>query len=180
MRVKIIHFTRDMREGLVYEKPCDSFNYNFMRFLATSFRNGSVVANVIDTTNTARAIGYTGTLNIAATAGVTTYGLRVGTNGIASAPGDYNLGALVSHGIGDGLLAYGGVIISDPSVVGNVVTMSIKRSFINGGSTDITMRELDLVSNTSYNVEFLRDSVADQVIPSMQGITVEVVIRITV
>jgi hypothetical protein len=151
-----------------------------MRYLATSFK-AAVVENVIDTTNVARAIAYGGILNSAAVSGVATYGLRVGTVGTVSAPTDYNLGGLVSHGVGNGLLAYGGMTIMDPSVAGSVIDFHIKRTFINGGSTDISLRELDLVSNTGgYNVEFLRDAFTEQIVPALDGITIDVVIRVTV
>jgi hypothetical protein len=180
MHFEIAHVDNRGQIKSVFQKSCDSFNYNFMRYLAASFK-GAVSENVIDTTNVSRAISYAGILNILAIAGVTAYGLRVGTVGTASAPSDYNLGGLIATGIGNGLLAYGGVTVPDPLVVGDVIDLHIKRTFINGGSTDITIRELDLVSNTGgYNVEFLRDAFADQIIPALDGITVDVVIRVTV
>jgi hypothetical protein len=151
-----------------------------MRYLGASFK-GAVVENVIDTGNVSRAISYAGILNILALAGVSTYGLRVGTDGTASSPSDYNLGEIASEGIGDGLLAYGSVSIPDVDVVGSVISLHIKRTFINGGSTNIALRELDLVSNTGgYNVEFLRDSFPDQIVPALDGISIDVVLQVTV
>jgi len=151
-----------------------------MRYLGESFK-GAVVENVIDTGNVSRAISYAGVLNALAAAGISTYGIRVGTDGTASAPSDYNLGGIIPHGMGDGLLAYGGVSIPDPDVVGNIISLHIKRIFINGGSTDITLRELDLVSNTGgYDVEFLRDAFEGQVVPALDGIAIDVVIQVTV
>lgn len=180
MHFEISHFDCLGRIQFVFRRSCDSFNYNFMRYLGASFK-GAVVENVIDTGNVSRAISYAGVLNALAAAGISTYGLRVGTDGTASVPSDHNLGGIVSHGLGNGLLAYGGVSILDPEVSGSVISFHIKRTFINGGSTDITIRELDLVSNTGgYNVEFLRDSFADQIIPALDGIKVDVVIQVTV
>jgi hypothetical protein len=180
MWFELSHLNRNGEVKSVFRKSCDSFNYNFMRYFAASFK-AAVVENVIDTTNVSRAIAYGGILNSLAASGASTYGLRLGTVGTASVPADYNLGGLISHGVGDGLLAYGGVTITDPSVAGNVIDLHIKRTFINGGTTDITLRELDLVSNTGgYNVEFLRDAFPDQIVPALEGITVDVVIRVTV
>jgi hypothetical protein len=180
MHFEMTHLDRNGKTKFVFQKSCDSFNYNFMRYLGASFK-AAVVENVIDTGNVSRAVSYAGILNTLALPGVTTYGLRVGTVGTASAPADYNLGGLISHGVGDGMLAYGGVSIPDPDIVGSVISLHAKRTFINGGSTDITLRELDLVSNTGgFNVEFLRDAFADQVIPALDGITVDVVMQVTV
>jgi hypothetical protein len=138
------------------------------------------VVNVIDITNTARSISYAGIGNVIVAPGVTTSGIRVGTVGVLSSPGDYTLGAIIGTGVGDNLLVYGGVGSPTIETVGNTVTMHVRRSFINAGAVDITMRELDLVMNTSYNVQVLRDAVADQVIPALDGILIDIGIQITV
>jgi len=181
MKFKIAHFGgKKGRNEIEFEKSCDSFNYNFMRYLANSFANSALV-NVIDTGNVSRAISYAGICNILAPAGNTVYGIRVGTSGTAAAPGDYTLGGLISTGIGDGLLAYGGVTVLVPEIEGNIIKMHLKRTFINGGTVAITMRELDVVSSTGgYNVQMLRDAFADQVIPPMDGVSVDIIIQVTV
>lgn len=179
MEIEITHFDRAGRVKSKYRQACDSFNYNFLRWLACSVA-GSAVVNVIDTTNTARSISYAGIGNVIVSPGVTTSGIRVGTSGVASAPGDYTLGAMIGAGVGDNILVYGGIGNPTVETVGNTVTMHVKRSFINAGAVDITMRELDLVMNTSYNVQVLRDAVADQIIPSLDGILIDIGIQITV
>jgi hypothetical protein len=180
MDVVLNHLDKEGNVKSTFSKPCDSFNYNFMRYIANSF-GAAALFNVIDTGNVSRAISHAGLLNIITASGVTTTGIRLGTNGTTSTPADYNLGALIANGLGDGVLAYGGVIAPTVDVVGNVIRLHIKRTFINAGATGITVRELDLVSSAGgFNVQYLRDSIPDQVIPSLDGVAVEIIIQVTV
>lgn len=180
MDLVLDHLDKDGNVKSTFTKPCDSFNYNFMRYLCNSF-GAAAVFSVIDTGNVSRAISHGGTLNIITASGVTTTGIRLGTTGTTAAPADYNLLALIANGMGDGLLAYGGVISPMVDVVGNTIRLHIKRIFINAGATAITVRELDLVSNVGgFNVEYLRDNIPDQVIPSLDGVAVEIIIQVTV
>jgi len=180
MDLVLEHLDKDGNVQSTFSKPCDSFNYNFMRYIANSF-GAAALFNVIDTGNVSRAINHAGILNIITASGVATNGIRLGTTGTTAAPADYNLLALIANGLGDGLLAYGGVIAPTVDVVGNTIRLHIKRTFINAGSVAITVRELDLVSNTGgFNVEYLRDNIPDQVIPSLDGVAVEIIIQVTV
>lgn len=174
------HLDKEGNVKSAFLKSCDSFNYNFMRYIANSF-GGAVLSNVIDTGNVARGISHAGYLNIITASGNAAMGVRLGTNGTVSAPADYNLVALIPNGVADNTLAYGSVVAPTVDVVGNTIRLHIKRTFINGGSVDITVKELDLVSNTGgYNVEYLRDSIPDQIIPALDGVAVEILIQVTV
>jgi hypothetical protein len=180
MEIVATHFDRDGNVKGRYSQPCDSFNYNFMRFLACSVAGSAVVA-VIDTANTSRSINFAGIANVIVASGISTAGIRVGSNQTASAPGDYNLGAMITHGMADGSLVYGGQGQPNVTVVGTLVKMSLKRVFINAGSVSVSIKELDLVTNQGgYNVQLLRDAIPEQVVPSLDGITIEIIIQITV
>jgi len=180
MDLVLNHLDKEGNVKSTFTKPCDSFNYNFMRFLCNSIGAG-VYNNVIDTSNTARGINHGGRLDIITTAGVTTTGIRVGTVGTVAAPADYMLTGLIANGLGDGLLAYGGVIAPTVDVIGSTIRLHIKRTFINAGSTAITVREIDLVGDAGgYAVEYLRDNIADQIIPSLDGVAIEIIIQVTV
>jgi len=180
MELVLDHLDKEGNVKSTFSKSCDSFNYNFMRYIANSF-GAAALFNMIDTGNVARAISPGGYLNIITPSGDTTRGVRLGTTGTASAPADYNLLALIPQGVADNTLAYGSVVTPTVDVVGNTIRLHIKRTFVNGGSVNITVRELDLVSNAGgYNVEYLRDSIPDQIIPALDGVAVEILIQVTV
>jgi hypothetical protein len=136
--------------------------------------------NCIDTGNVSRAISHAGIINVLTASGVAVSGIRLGTDGTAATPADCNLVALIGHGVADNVLSYGAVVAPTVDVIGDTVKLHVKRAFINGGSVPITVRELDLVAQNTYYVEYLRDAIPDQVIASFDGVTVEIIIQITV
>ena len=181
MDVVVNHLDRDGNVKSTFTKPCDSFNYNFMRFLCNSI-GASALYNFVDTGNVSRSISPGGIMQVINTSpGNTTYGIRVGTDGTASAPTDYNLLAMVPQGMGDNQLICGGMPLPTVDILVNTIKLHIRRTFINAGTVSITMRELDLVATPGgYAIEILRDAISDQVIPSLDGVAIEIVIQVTV
>lgn len=167
-------------QNKIISKKFDSFVYNFMKWFCNSFI-GSATFPVIDTGGVSRSIDYDGVLNCIAAPSTSTYGIRVGTDSTPTVAGDYNLHGIINDGFTDGLIAYAGMGNATVNTVGSDIQLKMIRTFVNFGATTLTLRELDLVTNTgTYMVELLRDTFSDIIIPQFEGVNVNIIITITV
>jgi len=121
-----------------------------------------------DTTNNARIIkgGVASTHGqILAAAGVTLYGMVVGTGIGAVAPTNYQLGAIINHGGGAGQLNYGACSVGGAVATPTNSQVTVVRSFTNSSGAAITINEIGIYAwcyddtTTSRYFCFVRDLV---------------------
>jgi hypothetical protein len=97
-----------------------------------------------------------GVQNCKAAAGVTAYGMRVGTGNNVCTASDYGVQTLINHGNGAGQLAYRASDQSNgaytvPTISGSDVSCIINRKFDNNSGADILVKEYDLVTTLVGN-----------------------------
>jgi len=76
-------------------------------------------------------------------------GIVVGTGQNAKAPNDFTLASPVASSSTG--LTYGTLSMTSPTVSGNTSTLSMSRTFVNNGSSPITLTEAAIVVYTSHN-----------------------------
>jgi len=147
MRTLVRAVVRD-REGRVIRdtgwRETNTLTKNFFAFLRCAMRD--------DPTPVVRTDGTTGTIatpssgsyafmECSTTAGITTWGLLVGTGTTEPTRDDYNLESKIPPGTGAGRLEYGASdVLYGPDYV------EVRRSFNNASGGDITIREVGLVA----------------------------------
>lgn len=116
----------------------------------------------------------------AAGGGVNVYGIVIGTGSAAVLIGNVMLGALITDGVGAGLMNYGGTSISAMETAGGVTRrFRVTRSFINDSGASITVNETGLYSNQGYMMS--RELVAGgAVVANNSVLTVRYTIGVTV
>lgn len=132
-----------------------------------------------DITNTLHYVASTCYLFSAnAGAGITTYGIVVGTDGAAPTINDYHLGALIAHGVGAGQLQYSAVTFGAPASDATTSQFTITRDFANGSGAGITVNEIGLYVYagryiTNFSFMTIRDVIAGGIlVPNGQTLTV--------
>lgn len=90
-----------------------------------------------------------GTPRMDAGAGVTTYGIVVGSGSSAVTVSDYQLGTLIAHGTGAGQLTYGAVELpANFTISGSDAYFRFSRTLTNGSGGNVTINEIGLYGRT--------------------------------
>jgi hypothetical protein len=142
----------------MFKKPMESLLRNFTRWIWGEWLSGS--ATLYDVNNVARTDGYSYYHYINAGAGVSGYGIQVGTGTNPVTISDYKLQTQIAHGTGAGQLSYQAVNVSGPTEDSNQSYFTITRNFNNGSGGTITVQEIGLViynSSNTYYFLFARD-----------------------
>lgn len=176
------------KDGKVTEKrvmKSESFVRQFLELLWVHFGQINptsaypVSYNIRDTSNTLRAIYYSGySWRANAGAGVTTFGIIVGTGSAAPTIDDYVLQTPIAHGVGAGQLQYSAVTFGAPASDSTTSQFTITRNFANGSGGAITVNEIGLYvnayfHNTQVNVMTIRDVIAGGIaVPNGQTLTI--------
>lgn len=196
---RTIHLLRnititDNKTGkIVYRKTVESHSFvvGFLKMLQALLDDRTNIS-CTDTGNTARTIGYSASalqnmkLFIDAGAGVTDYGIVVGTGTGAESNSDYALGTLIAHGVGAGQLSYGSTSWVDAQVIGVNVDLQILRALVNNSGGEITIEEVAIYARTtdaSGNGRYfciIRDLTGGVAVADGQTATITYTIRTTV
>jgi hypothetical protein len=109
-----------------------------------------------------------------AAAGVTDYGIVVGSSDTPVTKDDYKLGSRIAHGSGTGQLMYGAVSIDAPTTYSTGYLIRVIRVFTNNSSADVTVKEIGLYCYLGgYYLCIIRDVLSTPVtIPSGYSWTV--------
>jgi hypothetical protein len=114
-------------------------------------------------------------------AGITTYGIVVGTGAVAPTINDYALGTLIAHGTGAGQLQYSATTYGAPAADTTTSQCTITRNFANASGGAITVNEIGLycqcrsrADNTNSTTYFMliRDATGGISVPNGQTLTV--------
>ena len=178
-------------------KPMHSLLQNFMYLLNAALQK-TVNVNVVDTGNVVRSCGgwnQTGTqygwsynagvAGVQPAAGISAYGIQVGSNATAVVITDYKLNTQIAQGTGAGQMKYSGQSFIGNLSSGNNRFVRISRYFTNDSGGDVTIREVGLAvtPQVSYggpvNVLIARDLTGDIVVSNTNAVPVELTIQIS-
>ncbi len=174
------------KDGKVLKRitaPSKSFVEQWNKLINVQARQ--VTATIKDTGGTARSVAtHAYNLQMNGGAGVTTYGIRIGTGTTAVAITDYALETPLAHGVGADQFSHLAVAISLPAVAGSTCSFTVSRTMINNSGATITgIRELGCyvkMAASYYGLGF-RDVLGTGVdVPDGGAITVEYTIGVTV
>ena len=108
-------------------------------------------------------------------AGVSTFGIIVGTDNSAPTIDDYKLGVQIAHGAGAGQLQYGSTSFAQPASDSTTSQLTVTRNFANASGGDITVFEVGMAAYgvaSSYPVLIIRDIIlAGITVPNGQTLT---------
>lgn len=162
-----------------FTRECNSYVRQFVEIIRGSMNN--TTDNIIDTTNTARAlITTTSIFKTTASSGETTFGIRVGTNSTAVSISDYELGAIIAHGTSSGQLQYGACSVGTPSVVGSTCSFTVARTFTNNSGASITVKEVGLAVANSTRYYLIERTLLNFDIANTESATVTYTISVSV
>lgn len=127
---------------------------------------------------------------IAAPNGDDSYGIIVGSGNVPVTPDDYKLASKITHGTGLGQLLYGDTFFDPVSVVNNVSSFRVTRTFTNNSGSSVTVQELGIVAwnywkdahgvHQSAKFLILRDVLASPVsVPDGATLTVRYTFQVT-
>lgn len=139
--------------------------------------------NITDTGGTPRSIQHhNDNFLMDAIAGVTTYGIRVGTGDTAVDISDYALETPIANGVGAGDLIYWICEVTDPAVAPPSCSFEVSRTMVNDSSGEITVKEAGIyMKMLTYYGCAVRDVFATpQAVPNGGGITVNWTLQVTV
>ena len=174
------------REGRVLrriEAPSRSFVEQWNKLVNVAAKQ--TASTITDTGGTGRSISPDDqAFGLLATAGITTYGVRVGKGSTAVTISDYQLETPIAHGLGANQLNHLAMLYTAPSVAGSTCSFTIRRNMINqSGATISGVRELGVYMrlNGSYFGLAFRDVLGAGVdVPDGGAITVVYTIKVTV
>ena len=170
-----------------YHRRCHSFVKQMLQLLEVHHR-GVGIANILDTSNTARTVmSSTNHFKIEGGIGIVTKGIVVGSGLAAEANTDYALQTLIAHGVGAGQLSYQAVSFTTTAIVGANVDFIITRVLTNGSGGNVSVNEIglycaadDSIGTTRYFC-IIRDVLpSTDVIPNGGTYTVTLTERTTV
>jgi hypothetical protein len=173
------------RNGRVTEHRGPMRSKSFVRqFLQLLFifgapRDEANTYQVRDTGNVLRGI-CASSQNFAADAGagVTTFGIIVGTGNTAPTIDDYVMETPIAHGVGGGQLQYGAATFGAPAYDATTSQFTITRDFANGSGGAIVVNEIGLyvegyVPAATYYFMTIRDVIGGGInVPNGQTLTV--------
>jgi len=116
-------------------------------------------------------------------AGVTTYGIRVGTGNTAVAIDDYALDTPIAEGTGAGQMEHGGCLVATSVVAAPSCSFLVSRWVVNNSPGIITVREAGIYVKlyVTYFICLTRDVfVTPQAVPIGGAITIDWTIQVTV
>lgn len=176
------------------KQVCDSYTENFLAGIYAMFANlgsggigygftaphtsANSIFSIINVENTMSAA------NFAATAPATNAvnGLVLGTGSVAPTPSSRALTSPITHGSGPGQLVYqAGQCLAGTTILGNVSSFVLLRSFTNSSASTITVREVALYSSlTATHFMLLMDLLSPaQDVLSLQTITIQLTTQLT-
>jgi hypothetical protein len=123
--------------------PVKSFVKAWINFLYAQFAYGSTIST-LDIGGTSRSVNYSYSLQLNAGAGVTAFGIVVGSSDTSVTRDDYKLGSQIAHGSGTGQLMYGAVSIDTPVAYSTGYLVRVMRVFTNNSGADVTVKEIGL------------------------------------
>jgi hypothetical protein len=129
-------------------QPVKSFVKGWILSLYSNFINANVATTDITGTSRTELI-YPIAVN--AGAGVTSYGIVVGSSDTPVTRDDYKLGSQIAHGSGTGQLMYGAVSIDAPTTYGTGYLTRVIRVFTNNSGADITVKEIGVYYYNIYH-----------------------------
>jgi len=143
-----------VEDKLVFFKEHDALLKNWIDMLFLSQYGGDPspdfwTISMTDTSNTARSQGSYRPFRIDCAAGVSAYGLVVGTGTNAVTLTDYKLQTQIAHGNGAGQLAYGAGSFVAPTTSGSDRYWDAVRTFTNNSGGDITINEVGIYAFSS-------------------------------
>lgn len=142
--------------------------------------------NITDTAGVAQSIygKYGSNLAMNAGAGVTDFGIRVGTGATAVAIDDYSLGTPIAEGTGVDEMNHLICTVADYGVAPPSCSFLVSRSIVNNSAAEITVREAGIYAWMSTGVLYgcvTRDVFGTpQAVPMGGTITVDWTIQVTV
>ncbi len=145
----------------------------------------SVTITDTDGTPVAAVGGNTANFKMAAAAGVTDYGIRVGTGNTPVAIDDYALETPIEEGAGAGQMNYLICTVATSVVAAPSCSFLVSRSIVNNSPAEITVREAGIYmsfdySPTRYGCGTRDVFVTPQAVPIGGTITVNWTIQVTV
>jgi hypothetical protein len=136
-------------------QPVNSFVKAWIYALYSQFAN--VQAIIPDTGGTSRT-DYLLPIRLTAGAGVTTYGIVVGSSDTPVTRDDYKLGSQIAHGNATGQLMYGAMSFDAPVAYGTGYLFRAMRVFTNNSGADVTVKEIGIYFyDTNYYYCMIRD-----------------------
>jgi len=156
-----------------------SFLGNFAKFLNVRFTR--YPGSLTDVTNVARTVyASDNIMYLHAGAGAVTYGLVVGTDNTAVDINDYNLGALITHGVGGGQLQYSACTIALPSSDATTTTTTVTRVFSNDSGGIVTINEIGIIGGSGTPWLIVRDIPSPIAIGDGEQLTLNYLLQTTV
>jgi hypothetical protein len=139
------------------KQPMKSWVKAWIQFLYVYWYNGNTT--IIDTSGVSRGVAPNATFTLAAGAGVSTFGIVVGSSDTPVTRDDYKLGSQILHGSGTGQLMYGAMSFDAPTAYGTGYLLRVIRVFTNNSGADVTVKEIGVYVNQtgSYYYCLIRD-----------------------
>lgn len=163
------------------KKLCKSYVRQMIDLLRVGMSQS--VGSIKRTNETISGI-YPNLLNfkVDAGAGVSTYGIQVGTGNNAVTINDFKLSAQVQHADTPPIFLYGSVSVGVVTVVGSTASFVIARTFTNQTGADIDFKEVGLVCIAESTAIFilLERSLLEFTIADTESGTVTYTISVTV
>ncbi len=176
-----------------HKQVCRSYTENFLAFIYSFYANMLVTPGygftaphtadntIFDITSTEQVISAA---NFACTGPVTnaSNGLVVGTGAVAPTPLTRALTSKIANGVGAGQLSYAAQqCVSGVTVLGNVSTMKLLRTFQNLSGAQITVKEVGLYTSLSATHFMILMDLLSPVydIPIGQTLSLELATQIT-
>jgi hypothetical protein len=139
------------------KQPIKSWVKQWIQVLYAAFSNTNT--SILDTNGTSRTVASS-LMTMQAGAGVTSYGIVVGSSDTPVTRDDYRLGSQIAHGSGTGQLMYSAMSHDAPTPYSTGYLTRAMRVFTNNSGGDVTVKEVGVViyyTNNPYYFLIIRD-----------------------
>lgn len=140
--------------------------------------------NMVCTDGVTRECGYwDGTFQMSAAAGVTNYGIRIGTGNTAVAVDDHKLDIPIAEGVAAGQMEHLICTVTTSAVAAPSCSFIVSRSIVNNSGAEITVREAGIymvIFSGQYGCATRDVFVSPQAVPNGGSMVINWTLRVTV
>lgn len=162
-----------------FTKPCNSYLRQMIDMLYIQM--GSTSGSLKDTGGSARSVAASiYAFRVNTEVGNAAWGIQVGTGTGAVTISDFQLNPLIAAGNDPDQLNYGEMSVGIPAIVGSSAKFTLARTFTNNSGSDITVKEVGLVTFGASYAFMLERTLLEFTIANAQSGTVTYTISVTV